>query len=182
MRILAYCDRRYRAATEKAVGRGATLLTSPPLDSRTLSPDMLEGYDLLYFDLHGTPGEGVWYGDGTVALLAEQLRVADLSGSVVFALNCYLADEDSPMLDALLAAGARLVIGGDGINWGGRRRLIGAGRLGLWFRRLMVRGLAPLHALAVAKVFLRWGVRNREAIKDTLAFRAYYRRQEDEIV
>lgn len=99
------------------------------------------------------------------------------------------------MLDALLAAGVKYVIGGDGRNWAGERSVYGASLLGLWFRRLFTRGLDPLRALALAKKrvradmavsrFWEWfdkrpylpgQVRRAEAARDTLGFRAYYRR------
>jgi len=148
---------------------------------------------LLYFDLHGRPGAGFWHGDdGIVALTAEQVRSVDLGGAVVFALNCYLADSCSPMMDSLLDAGASYVIGGDGQNWAGTSSaLYGASLLGLWFRRLFMIGVPPLKALAVAKRAIWWQLRlgrrlegaargmgtkaRIEAAQDTLMFRAYYK-------
>ena len=160
-------------------------LTSPPFDALAFDPRWLEGYDLLWFDLHGQPGLEWWLGDGgVVALTAKQVRGVDLGGALVFAVNCHLADAGSPMLDALLAAGAGYVIGGEGINWGGQRLLFGAGLLGLRLRQLVERGTGPLLALAWAKRWVTLSLAaNRvlgrgdmvEAARDTLGFRAYYR-------
>lgn len=171
-----------------------TPVTSPPLDSTRFDARRLEGYDLLYFDLHGWPGGSVWLGQSrpstverrNVALTVEQLAGVSLHGCVVFAATCYLADSDSPMLDALLDAGARYVIGGEGVNWNGLSNPIGAGLLGQWFRRGMQMGIEPLRALALAKQrvrlsLARYRISGMEAqataARDALAFRAYERRK-----
>ncbi len=185
MRVFAYCCASFEQATKKAAGVGPVLC--PPVTALNFDPRNLEGNDLLFFDLHGMLGDPAWYGDGNVcALTADQIKSVSLDGAVVFAMNCYLADDDSPMMDALLDAGARYVIGGDGQNWAGKRDVYGAGLLGLRFRKLMARGVAPLKALAFAK---RW-VSGKMAIdrvvkkggrvkaaQDTLAFKAYHRRK-----
>jgi len=171
-----------------------TPVTSPPLNSRTFDVGQLEGRDLIYFDLHGWPGWLEWFGQAAkkgglgrhiVALTADQVRSVCLDGAVVFAATCHLADSNSPMLDALLDAGARYVIGGEGVNWNGLSNPIGAGLLGQWFRRGMQIGGDPLRALVFAKDRVRlsllwYKVRGMEAhamaARDALAFRAYERR------
>lgn len=180
MRIFAYCCASFEGVTGRAAG--VQPVVCPPATAYNIHPVLqrLAGYDLLYFDLHGLPGEAYWLGDDrTVALTASQLREVNLIGTTVFALSCYLADEGSPMLDALLDAGARYVIGGDGRNWAGKRRtMMGAGLLGLWFRRLLAWGMPPLKALAWAKQRVKLSALKRGkqlAAKDTLDFRAYYR-------
>ena len=198
MKVFAYCCASFREATRRAAG--VEPLLSPPVSAddfnlafnlawlESMGGPETRPYDrLLYFDLHGEPGEPFWRGDkGIVALTASQVRETDLSGAVVFALSCYLADEDSPMLDALLDAGAEYVIGGDGANYAGRQTVWGAGRLGLWVRVLMQLGMEPLRALAVGKkrlevTALKEKTLGREKrlrdVKDTLTFRAYYRRE-----
>jgi hypothetical protein len=139
-----------------------------------LAPFWIQGVELLWLDLHGGPGWEYWCGDDyEVALRAGNVRRLDLVGTTVFAVNCYLADEGSPMLDALLTAGARYVIGGEGKNWGpARGPLFGAPLLGQWLRRWMAVGFSPLRALAMAKVALYFG---RVEVEDTLGFRAYVR-------
>jgi hypothetical protein len=178
MRVFAYCAASFEEATRKAAG--VQPLTCPPVSAGSFDPAWLEGdrkgrpYDLLYFDLHGTPGSVSWRGDDRIeALTALQISRARLGEPVVFATNCFLADERSPMMEALLDAGARLVIAGDGENWGPRgRSLYGAPLLGMWLRRWMQVRVSPLRALALAKRSVRLrGV----AVEDTLAFRAYYR-------
>lgn len=172
IRVFAYCAQSFAEATRKAAG--VEPLTCPPISAERFPPLGLQGYDFLYLDLHGSPGEPFWRGDDRIcALTATQVLSNDLRGCVVFAANCYLADGDSPMMDALLDAGARYVIGGAGENWGPTRGwLFGAPLLGLWLRRWLAIGLSPLRALGLAKRAVRMrGV----AVEDTLAFRAYYR-------
>jgi hypothetical protein len=93
------------------------------------------------------------------------------------------------MLDALLGAGARYVVGGDGKNWAAHRRVTGAAALGQRFRQLLVRGFDPLMALALAKRWLKIGIVAQRmlgrksgnksgkmmASKDALEFHAYWR-------
>lgn len=143
---------------------------------------MLQGYDVLYFDLHGQPGAAWWYGDDDLVALTEaQILDADLGGAVVFAVNCHLADDDSPMLDALLNAGARYVIGGPGLNFAGKRTIYGAAALGKSFIIALEHGKHPLKALAIAKRSLSiWSMAQaapkKKAARDALQFKAFYRK------
>lgn len=188
MDVFAYCCESFREATRRAAG--VEPVTCPPASVEDFEPGWLENRDLLYFDLHGAPGEGFWCGDGgIVALTAAQIAQVPLNNTIVFAANCYLADEDSPMMDALLEAGARYVIGGDGMNWAGQRRLYGASLLGLAIRQMMAAGIDPLTALTIGKKRLMLQLAGSkllqrqdlaEAARDTLAFRAYYRRETDD--
>lgn len=188
MRIFAYCAASFREATRRAAG--IEPLTCPPASAEHFARIWLERRDFLYFDLHGAPGEACWRGDeGIVALTAAQILQCNLAGAIVFATNCYLADEESPMMDALLEAGARYVIGGQGRNWAGEHAIYGASLLGLRFRELLEHGFDPLRAIAVAKRWVRLGLAaNRilgmegraQAAEDTLAFRVYYRRDANE--
>ena len=184
MRVFAYCAKSF----EKSAWRmaGVRPMTCPPFSAETFDPIVLAGHALLFFDLHGMPGEPRWRGDDhVVALTADQIRSVDLGGSIVFALNCYLANDDSPMMDALLDAGARYVIGGDGKNWaGGTWRIYGATELGLWFRRFFTIGIRPERALALAKMPVKRDLKRQErkgkqghanAAKDTLEFKLYHR-------
>ena len=193
MEIFAYCGQSFEDATRRATGTEP--LVCPPQLAATFEPQWLEGHDLLYFDFHGLPGDDCWFEElpGTLpiripALNAEQIAEADLGGAVVIALTCYLGDEDSPMLDALLDAGARYVIGGAGQNWANRSGVTGAALLA----REMIRHLAdvePPEALTRAKRrvrldlianALRLNFGQVKAAKDTLGFRAFYRK--DKIV
>jgi hypothetical protein len=155
---------------------GCAPLTCPPLTASTFPVEQLTGRDLIYFDLHGLPRADFWQGDGgAVALEAWQIRSVNLSGAVVFATNCYLGDDHSPMLTALLEAGAAAVVAGGGRNWLPRSGLAyGAGLLGLWVRRMLAAGHSPERALEIAKVRVQLtGFLNREATVDTLAFRLF---------
>lgn len=179
MRVFAFCCKSFVESTRKAAG--VEPLLSPPFSARSVNPGLLEGRDFIYLDLHGGPGVDCWFGDdGLVALTAEQVRGVDLGGAVVFAANCYLGDDDSPMMDALLDAGASFVIGGRGPNYAGTGRVYGAALLGQWVRRLIGLGFGPLKALGLAKlrVARRWERKaERKADKDALEFRAYKRKK-----
>lgn len=185
MEVFAYCCQSFTEAARKAAG--VTPKTSPPITGETFDPAWVKDKDFIYFDLHGQPGETKWYGDGgIVALEAEHLQQCELGGAVVFAINCYLGDEDSPMLDALLDAGARYVIGGDGPNYAGQWALFGAGMLARSVRRWMRVGISPLDALKLGKehlevvIFRDRMLKTRQdrimAARDALDFKAYYRR------
>lgn len=188
MNVFAYCAGSFREATRRAAG--IEPLTCPPASAEYFEPSWLERRDFIYLDLHGQPGQAYWLGDeGIVALTAKQVSQARLGGAIVFATNCYLADEDSPMMDALLEAGARYVIGGQGQNWAGARIMYGAALLGWRFRQLLDLECNPLRALAIAKRWVRLGLAaNRilsreslaQAAEDALNFRVYYRRDTDE--
>ena len=184
LKVFAYCAETFVDSVYKAAG--VKPVTCPPWDAETFEVKALEGRDLLYFDFHGLPGASYWFeelqqagmimAERVKALTADQISEADLGGAIVFALSCYLGDEDSPMLDALLSAGASYVIGGEGKNWAHAKRVTGANRLGFYFRKSLERGKTPLEALTIAKRLLRITISPaRETVRDTLAFRAYYR-------
>jgi hypothetical protein len=181
MKILAYCCASFAESTQKAVG--VAPLLSPPLsafDGPGLDrfPSLaLQGHDLLYFKLHGLPGQPYWYGDDWVtALTSDQIRAADLSRTVVFVANCHLwmpgkSSKGQPMLDALLDAGAVAVVGGGGKNWGKKRKVYGADLLGKWFTMCLRLGASPLTAFYVAKA--RVSMEDDMGAKDTLGFRLF---------
>lgn len=193
MKVFAYCALSFREATHKA--SGVPPMTCPPMTTDRFRPEWLAGRDLIYFDLHGLPGAPYWFEElpgpvfpeRTIALTAEKIRAANLDGAVVFAANCYLADTGSPMLDALLDAGASYVIGGEGRNWANEGPdLSGASRLGYWFRLALAQTRNPLEALRMAKQMVKVGVfvdglmdqeKQVAAGRDTLEFRAYYRKE-----
>lgn len=194
MRVWAYCCQSFEKTTRRAAG--VKPLTCPPVCAGEFEPQWLAGgengepWELIYLDLHGKPGDRAWYGDDwAIALTERQVCSVDLGGAVVFAVNCYLADDDSPMMDALLDAGARYVIGGAGLNYGGVHTQIGASRLGQRFRQFWEMGADPLRALYLAKLAVRaqgklgnaiGRTRIEEADADTLKFRAFYRKPKDD--
>ncbi len=175
MRVIALSCPEFAEAAGKAAG--VTPLP-PPLPLR------LPPCDFLYIDMHGVYGHALWFCEDGPAVSARQVAEWDLVGTTVFAANCYLADEGSPMLDALLRAGARYVIAGEGMNYGGRKRLVGSGLLARYIRKLMALGVEPMMALTIAKHRmgfspLVWRILGRKgaekAARDTLRFKAFYR-------
>jgi hypothetical protein len=190
MNVFAYCAESFAQATQQAAG--VEPLTSPPVKAETFDPQWLVGHDLLFIDLHGEPGDAAWYGDYRIpALTATQVRSVDLRGTGVFATSCYLGDADSPMLDALLDAGAAYVIGGDSRNYAGETLMLGASLLGHHFRSWLSLGAGPRKALSLAKQMLKarmgLSIVRRKAQKgqrrhddvadlDTLEFRMFVRK------
>jgi len=188
VRILAYCDWRYLAATRRVVGEGkeTMIVSSPPLFASHILPEFLEGYDLLYLDLHGLPQSGFLYTQtynkaGDFALNFQTVRRADLDGTVVVATTCYLPE--TPFVNAFLHAGAAAVIGGSGANYGSRRRLSGAQALAKHVIRNLQRDVAPAAALGRAKKRLRRDKRRmileRTATKDALAFKLFTKQESE---
>lgn len=179
MKVQAVCCASFQQSVRRAAG--VLPLLSPPLQLETFKPAMLEGYDFLYFKLHGLPGQAFWYGDNWVtAFSADQLRQADLGSAGVFVANCHLyevvGDQRMPgeMLRALMDAGARFVVGGAGPNWALKKRVFGADMLGWLFRGAIQRGYRPQAALEAAKKRLRKGRQNRY-IRDALEFTMFER-------
>lgn len=182
--IVAYCCESFAEAARRAAG--VEPITCPPVTAVNVDLERMEQADFWYIDLHGQPGQRHWLGDdGALAMTAAQIEALDLHNTTIFAVSCYLANDRSPMMDALLDAGARYVIGGEGRNWSGARRPTGAAALGRRFRQLVQRGFDPLRALTLAKDFLRASAGLRMFLghdvaqdQDALAFRAYYREEE----
>jgi len=175
VKVFAYCSQSAAESTRKAAG--VEPMTCPPVKAATFDPAWLEGQDFIYFDLHGAPGGMEWRGDKrTIALRAEQIRAAKLGGAVVFATNCHLGDANSPMLVALLDAGASYVVAGDGLNWAGAQAVMGAARLGQFFR-ISLAFMDPRRALTAAKIGMQRLVLRgrREMVQDTLGFKLFYR-------
>ena len=183
MRTLAICARAFKGSVRRAAG--VEPLTSPPLALGMLAPADLAGadakhpYRFLYVKLHGVPGRPYWYGDGYVkALDADTVRAADLGGCVVFASTCYLGDEDSPMMSALLEAGA-VVVAGAGLNYAAPVQVVGSDVLGRLFRRFLSFHVSPAMALRWAKGMmvrrggLPWAQVGDGLMVDTLGFRLY---------
>jgi hypothetical protein len=174
MKTFAYCCKSMETSTRRAAG--VEPVTYPPMKAADFDPAWLEGQDFIYFDLHGAPGGDTWRGDKrTIALREAQIRAAHLGGAVVFATNCHLGDADSPMLTALLDAGAAYVVAGDGLNWAGARTVMGAARLGQLFR-IALAFMDARRALTAAKMGVqRLSLRRGEMVRDTLGFKLFYR-------
>ncbi len=167
MKIGAFCLHSGALAVLKATG--VTPTTFPPENVLTFAPRWLEGYDLLYFKLHGLPNQPYWYGDGwQTAIAAQQIKQANLKNTICFVANCYAAD--SRMEQALLDAGARAVIAGPGINYSGKGKLAGADQLGANFIERIKRGEPIEQAFQQARRDLGWLARFTKVGRDTLEF------------
>ena len=144
---------------------------SPPASLETVTPGLFEEWDFIYIKLHGWPGDPYWYNDeGYRVVSADVLRRADLGGAVVYCSACYLPE--TPMLGALLGAGASYVIGGSGLNWYYPGRLSGIDLLGLYVRWKVQRGVLPDKALMLAQRRL-FAARLDKVSRDTRAFRVW---------
>ena len=109
--VFVYTARDWRWSTFFTTGRWP--LTSPPLGPENFPVEQLAGDDVLYFKLHGLAQEPRWYGVRNDVWqdaldLTNISQAPDLSGAVVFAQACYA--ETSPMIQALLDAGASAVV------------------------------------------------------------------------
>jgi len=169
--VFAYCAASFARSVGKAAG--VQPLLSPPMRAEYFGHELLENHDFIYLKLHGRAGQPYWYGDGYIeALSADTVRSARLDGAVVFAASCHLPE--SPMLEALLDAGASAVIGGRGRNFAATDAVWGADLLGMYVRWFMKLGMRVDRALKWAKWRLRLGVQDR-ATKDALEFQLFRR-------
>lgn len=178
MKVFAYCSLAYVEATRRAAG--VEPFTCPPVTAETIDLSWLEGNDLLFINLHSLPDAHALLGNRNgppVALRASQLEELDLGGAVVFSEVCFMGDEQHPMRQAFLNAGASAVIAGPGKNFGSvTTKLKGADLLGLWVRRGLKRGWTPARALRVARGRVRLAaLRGSSSAKDALGFRLFER-------
>ena len=179
MKVFAYCAASFEQSVTKAAGVAPFL--SPPLTADRFHPPWLEGHDFIYLKLHGLPEEVYWYGDKWLtALRATQILATDLRGTTVFVANCHLFQQasngsqpTSPMLNALLSAGARAVVGGAGQNYAKSHTVHGADRLGRAFRYLLQFGFSPFTAFRLARLALSLKPHKDPADLDALNFRYF---------
>src|SRR3972149_638282 len=79
--IVGFSTQRYAGVTRKIIGRGAgrEMLVCPPVTNRDFEQqNLLTGYDVAVFNLHGYPAVPGWFGDGgELALHAETLGELD---------------------------------------------------------------------------------------------------------
>jgi hypothetical protein len=180
LRTLAYCDSRYLGATIGVVGNRADVITSPPVDAKTFNPRWLMGYDVVYIDLIGEPGDPYLYrrvGDLVEpALAVETVKEADLARAIVVTTACYL--DETPFLSAFLASHAGAVIGGPGYNYGSEDRPLGAQRLARHILGRLQWGDTPEEALSRARERMSVGLERlfyKQATEDAMAFQVYRR-------
>lgn len=169
LRIWAYCTVPARRSVAEATG--IEPLISPPMMAVEFDPGWMEGYDLLYFRLHGFGEATLWFGEGRdgkncLALTASQVEQANLDGAVVVIGNCYGAH--SPMITALYQAGASAVITGSGPNHAAGERVIGADKLVREVINGLRKGRTVARALYIAKLKLlttAWRAADRDALE-----------------
>ena len=166
MRVLAISDPQWGWIVKEAAGVVPHI--NPPLYDRWIqSQNMLEGYRLIYLDLHYDGGACM----GNEALCAPTIRMANLSGTVVFTGACNI--EIGPILPAFLEAGAT-VVGGEGTNYEYSKGLVGAHLLGMWFRRVYALSGNVALALGLAKARVWMGRRGTlPAARDALKFKIW---------
>jgi len=175
MRTLALCAASFQKSVKQAAG--VEPLLSPPVNIKTFDPHSLEGYDFIYFKLHGLPNQPFWYGDNWLTTLsANQLSQADLSETTIFVANCHLYTilnaklVPSTMLLALLHSNAAAVVGGPDINFARSSTVRGADKLGQYFRYACQLGAKPKTAFKVAKKRIELARKRTFATEDTLDF------------
>lgn len=176
MQTLAYCAASFTQSVHQA--SGVKPLVSPPMVAEDFNPLWLTGHKFLYFKLHGLQDQPFWYGDNYLtALTATQIKSVNLAGTTVFVANCYLVGKQgqSPMLDALLSAGAQAVLGGPGLNYSRSQSVDGADLLGQAFRIALSINFSPATAFKIAKFRLQATMRHDSTIQDTLQFRLFQR-------
>ena len=151
-----FCLSAESFARSAAVLAGVRPLTSPPITLATFDPRLLDGQDLVTFKLHGLDGQPYWYGDGGItACSADQLAQARLPGALVFVANCW-GGAQSPMIQALLAAGAAAIVTGEGLNFAGVRQIDGADVLGYGWRHMVELGFDAETGLRLGKIMARY--------------------------
>ena len=143
----------------------------PPSSMGEFKAEWLQGFDVLYFHLHGLAHQGYWYGDKwTTAMSDDQIRGCKLTGAVAFVANCY--GLGSKMSQALLDAGCTAVVAGPETNYGKRGGAVrGADLLGQFFIGALTRANAvryertnPAEALRLAKTGLEIYLQKRGPI------------------
>lgn len=177
MRIAAFSTATGAKSVERATG--VKPVTFPPLTLNQFDPRVLEGYDILYFHLHGLPNQSYWYGDRmlTAMSVVKVLEARLKSGCVVFAANCH--GRGSKMESAFLQAGAGAFVAGSGTNYAVRFGVVrGADLLGAHFVRALLSGCNVAAALAVAKQRIQGrasipfiGHPERDALEFQIAYR-----------
>ena len=152
MNVFAYGLASARGSIRKMIGSDH-IETSPPVASHSFEVRWTDHLDVLFIKLHGEEGSPRWFDDFyNPALNVNHVRQMRLKGTVVFVSNCWLPE--SPFLEALLAAGAKAVIGGSGVNYGGIDDMGGADLLGAYWLKAYEKGASPKAALRIAKVVL----------------------------
>lgn len=176
--------RRSSLAVFRPIGEGAGVVVSPPSDSSTIDPRQLTASQLGYYNLHGLPDTGEWYGqrdisdngsgpDYPVALSTHLLVKNGKSPRVIFSEACYggytleKSEQDSIAL-RFIHIGSLAVVGSTGIAYGSvTSPLIGADLLGYLFWKYLTEGRAVGESLMLAKIELAREMNRRQGYLDS---------------
>lgn len=152
MKVLAITTKGFAVNARVIAGDEADVLAGSGV---LLWPEAAQ-YDLVMVWLHPR-GDGLaWVDDtGHDVLTALDVERLPLAGTVVFVGACY-GSENTALIDALFAAGAKAVIHGPGVNFGGTAgALAGADVLAQMLRKLLGAGLDASAAWTLARLAVR---------------------------
>jgi hypothetical protein len=168
----------------RPIGNPQSMLISPPVQANGKKrKKFLPSANLGYFNLHGLPDSGEWYGqrdpteptddpDYPVAMRIQDVVNSGHAPQVVFSEACYGAHVLGKSLeDALclkfLASGSRVVVGSTCTAYGSiTTPLIGADLLGHVFWKFLRDGYPAGEALHRAKIHLAREMLNRQGYLD----------------
>jgi len=123
MRTLAITVNEFAKNARRIVGADADVL---PAGGVLIWPPAAR-YDMVLLFLHPRADGLAWVDDaGRDVLTVEDVRQLPLTDSIVFVGACY-GSENRTLLDALHEAGARAIIHGPGVNYGGRDGVLAGG-------------------------------------------------------
>lgn len=152
MKVLAITTQKFAQNARAIAGDTADVLAGSGI---LIWPEAAQ-YDLVMVWLHPR-GDGLaWVDDaGRDVLTALDVERLPLAGTVVFVGACY-GSENTALIDALFAAGAKVVISGPGVNFGGSEgALAGADVLAQMLRKLLCVGLDIGTAWRMARLAVR---------------------------
>ncbi len=176
--------RKASLAVFRAIGDPAAMLTSPPVEARTLPPYATRPLRMSYFNLHGLEDAPEWFGqrdpledtaatvDYPVALRPEDIANSGRAPRVVYTEACYGANiagktAETALCLRFLASGSRAVVGSTKISYGSvTPPLIGADLLGRLFWDNLTRGCPAGEALRRAKLSLAAEMLRRQGFLD----------------
>lgn len=176
--------RKASLAVFRAIGDPASMLTSPPVEARTLPPYATRPMRMSYFNLHGLEDAPEWFGqrdplvdtdvtvDYPVALRPQDVANSGRAPRVVYTEACYGANiagksPETALCLKFLASGSRAVVGSTKISYGSvTPPLIGADLLGRLFWDNLTRGYPTGEALRLAKLGLAAEMVRRQGFLD----------------
>ncbi|NPV75978.1 MAG: hypothetical protein HPY59_06325 [Anaerolineae bacterium] len=175
--------RRSSVAVFRPLGKGESVIVSPPEYSGSLNPDLFTDSRLGYYNLHGLPDTPEWYGQKDASDLSEipdypvALSVKDLmkNGSapeIVFTEACYGGHifnktERQAISLRFLNIGVKAVVASTCIAYGSvNTPLIGGDLLGYLFWKYVQEGMTVGEAFIRAKVEMVREMTRRQGFLD----------------